>query len=39
LALVARGDVLREYYDSQNGSGLGAENFMWTGALYVAMAL
>jgi putative isomerase len=39
LALVARGDVLRKYYNSQNGSGLGAENFMWTGALYVAMAL
>ena len=39
LALVSRGDVLREYYNSENGTGLGAENFMWTGALYVAMAL
>ena len=25
LALVARGDVLREYYNSDNGTGLGAE--------------
>jgi hypothetical protein len=39
LALVARGDVLREYYDSINGTGLGAENFMWTGALFVVLAL
>ena len=39
LALVAREDVLREYYNSMNGTGLGAENFMWTGALYVALSL
>ena len=39
LALVASHDVLREYYDCINGTGLGAANFMWTGALYVVLAL
>ena len=39
LSLVARGDVLREYYHSLNGSGLGARNFMWTGSLYIELAL
>jgi glycogen debranching enzyme len=39
MALVAKTDVLREYYNSQTGAGEGAQNFMWTAALYVAMAL
>jgi polygalacturonase len=38
LSLVARTDIQREYYNSLTGEGLGAENFMWTGALFVSLA-
>ena len=37
LSLVARTDMQREYYNSVTGEGLGAENFMWTGALFVSL--
>ena len=39
MALIAKTDVLREYYNSQTGEGEGAQNFMWTASLFVAMAL
>ena len=39
LDLVAKTDVLREYYNSEIGAREGAQNFMWTGAFYVAMTL
>ncbi len=38
LDLIAMNPVPREYYHPLTGAGLGAENYMWTGALYVVMA-
>lgn len=35
LSAVAQDITPREYYNPLNGTGLGAENFMWTGAIYI----
>lgn len=37
IELVAKNPEPREYYNPLTGGGLGAQNFMWTGALYIAM--
>merc|ERR1719445_2125095 len=37
IDLVAKNPEPREYYNPLTGGGLGAQNFMWTGALYIAM--
>jgi len=37
IDLVTRNPVPREYYNPLDGSGLGALNFQWTGALFVAL--
>lgn len=35
--LLASSPTTYEYYDSQTGKGLGAPDFMWTGAFYVLL--
>ncbi len=37
LELVERHDVCYEYYSPLDASGLGAHDYMWTGALYIVM--
>ena len=37
IELVTSNPVPREYYDPLTGGGLGALNFQWTGALFVAL--
>jgi hypothetical protein len=36
-ALLAKSPTTYEYYDSQTGAGLGAPNFMWSGAFYILL--
>jgi len=36
-ALLSKSPTTYEYYDSQTGEGLGAPNFMWSGAFYVLL--
>ncbi len=38
LQLIAASDTTWEYYDSQTGEGLGAPNFMWSGAFYILLS-
>ena len=38
IDIVVHGDATpREYYNPLTGGGLGAYNYMWTGALLIAM--
>ena len=39
LELVTSNDVVREYYSSLDGHGEGAENYMWTAALFCDLIL
>lgn len=36
LGWVARGDTIREYYDSKNGDGAGAKGFGWSATFTIA---
>jgi len=37
IEVVAKNAMPAEYYDPRDGKGLGIQNFMWTGALYIVM--
>jgi hypothetical protein len=37
IALILNDPTPREYYNPLTGGGLGAHNYMWTGALFLAM--
>ncbi len=39
LGWVARNPSIREYYDSRNGTGAGAQNFGWSAAFTIAFIL
>ena|GEM_PF-559811 len=38
LSMIAASDTTWEYYNSQTGAGLGASDFMWSGAFYLLLS-
>lgn len=38
LSMIASSDTTWEYYNSQTGAGLGAPDFMWSGAFYLLLS-
>lgn len=37
VEVIVKNPDPREYYDPETGAGLGARNYMWTGALFIVM--